>query len=68
VRKRRTPANDLGKIIRINPDGSTPADNPRLPGWAPEVWSIGHRNVQGVAIRPGTGQLYTVEHGPQGRQ
>jgi aldose sugar dehydrogenase len=62
----QNPANDLGKIIRINPDGSAPADNPRLPGWAPEVWSIGHRNVQGAALRPDTGQLYTVEHGAQG--
>ncbi len=62
----QNPANDIGKIIRINPDGSAPADNPRLPGWAPEVWSIGHRNVQGAALRPDTGQLYTVEHGAQG--
>lgn len=62
----QNPANDLGKIIRINPDGSAPADNPRLPGWAPEVWSIGHRNTQGAALRPDTGQLYTVEHGAQG--
>jgi glucose/arabinose dehydrogenase len=62
----QNPANDIGKIIRINPDGSVPADNPRLPGWAPEVWSIGHRNVQGAAIRPGTGMLYTVEHGARG--
>jgi glucose/arabinose dehydrogenase len=62
----QNPANDLGKIIRINPDGSAPANNPRLPGWAPEVWSIGHRNVQGAALRPDTGQLYTVEHGAQG--
>ena len=62
----QNPANDIGKIIRINPDGTVPADNPRLPGWAPEVWSIGHRNVQGAAIRPGTGTLYTVEHGARG--
>lgn len=62
----QNPANDIGKIIRINADGSAPADNPRLPGWAPEVWSIGHRNVQGAAIRPDTGTLYTVEHGAQG--
>jgi len=62
----QNPANDLGKIIRINPDGSAPADNPRLPGWAPEVWSIGHRNVQGAALRPDMGALYTVEHGAQG--
>jgi aldose sugar dehydrogenase len=62
----QNPANDIGKIIRINRDGSAPADNPRLPGWAPEVWSIGHRNVQGAALRPDTGKLYTVEHGAQG--
>lgn len=62
----QNPANDIGKIIRINPDGTAPADNPRLEGWAPEVWSIGHRNVQGAALRPDTGQLYTVEHGAQG--
>lgn len=62
----QNPANDIGKIIRINPDGSVPADNPRLPGWAPEVCSIGHRNVQGAAIRPDTSTLYTVEHGARG--
>jgi glucose/arabinose dehydrogenase len=62
----QNPANDIGKIIRINADGSIPGDNPKLPGRAPEVWSIGHRNVQGAALRPGTQQLYTVEHGAQG--
>jgi glucose/arabinose dehydrogenase len=62
----QNPANDIGKIIRINADGSIPDDNPKLPGWAPEVWSIGHRNVQGAALRPETGQLYEVEHGARG--
>jgi glucose/arabinose dehydrogenase len=62
----QNPGNDLGKVIRINPDGSIPADNPKLEGWAPEVWSIGHRNVQGAALRPESGQLYTVEHGARG--
>lgn len=62
----QNPANDIGKIIRIKPDGSIPDDNPKLPGWAPEVWSIGHRSVQGAALRPGSGQLFTLEHGPQG--
>ncbi len=62
----QNPANDIGKVIRIKPDGSIPDDNPKLPGWAPEVWSIGHRNMQGAALRPETGQLYTVEHGAQG--
>jgi glucose/arabinose dehydrogenase len=62
----QNPANDIGKIIRINPDGTIPDDNPKLPGWAPEVWSIGHRNIQGAALRPQTGELYEVEHGARG--
>lgn len=62
----QNPANHLGKIIRIRPDGSVPADNPKKPGWAPEVWSIGHRNVQGAALHPDTGQLWTAEHGARG--
>jgi glucose/arabinose dehydrogenase len=62
----QNPANDIGKVIRINADGSIPADNPKLEGWAPEVWSIGHRNMQGAALRPDTGTLYVVEHGAQG--
>lgn len=62
----QNPGNDIGKVIRINPDGTVPDDNPKLEGWAPEVWSIGHRNLQGAALRPETGQLYTVEHGPRG--
>jgi glucose/arabinose dehydrogenase len=62
----QNPANHIGKVIRINPDGTVPDDNPKLPGWAPEVWSIGHRNMQGAAVRPETGQLYTVEHGARG--
>ena len=65
-----SPAQDttgtLGKVVRINPDGSVPADNPRRPGWPPEIWSLGHRNPQGAALRPGTGDLWVVEHGPQG--
>lgn len=62
----QNPANHLGKIIRIRPDGSAPAGNPKKPGWAPEVWSIGHRNVQGAALHPDTGQLWTAEHGARG--
>ena len=60
--------NHLGKIVRIEADGRVPADNP-LVGRAdarPEVWSWGHRNVQGAAIHPATGELWTTEHGPQG--
>jgi aldose sugar dehydrogenase len=62
----QNPANHLGKVVRIMPDGSAPVDNPRGPGWAPEVWSIGHRNIQGAALDPATGQLWTVEHGAMG--
>ena len=58
----------LGKVVRIRPDGSIPADNPYLgnPQAKPEIWSIGHRNVQGAAINPWTGELWTVEHGAKG--
>lgn len=58
----------LGKVVRIRPDGSVPHDNPFVgrPGALPEIWSVGHRNVQGAAIHPGTGELWTCEHGPQG--
>jgi aldose sugar dehydrogenase len=62
----QNPASHLGKIIRIRPDGSVPVDNPGKPGWAKEVWSIGHRNVQGAALHPVTGQLWTIEHGARG--
>ena len=54
-----------GKILRINPDGSIPEDNP-FPG--SPVYSYGHRNVQGLAWQPGTGRLYATEHGPSGQQ
>lgn len=58
----------LGKIVRINPDGSIPKDNPfaRMTGARPEIYSYGHRNVQGAAIEPATGRLWTVEHGARG--
>lgn len=62
----QNPANTVGKMVRINPDGTIPDDNPKLEGWAPEVWSIGHRNIQGAAVHPETGQLFTIEHGPRG--
>ncbi|CAN5267103.1 PQQ-dependent sugar dehydrogenase [soil metagenome] len=58
----------LGKVIRIKPDGSIPADNPYVgnPQAKPEIWSIGHRNIQGATINPWTGQLWTAEHGAKG--
>ena len=58
----------LGKVVRINADGSVPADNPFV-GRAdarPEIWSYGHRNVQGADLNPDTGVLWTIEHGPRG--
>jgi len=61
-------ATTLGKVVRINADGSIPKDNP-LVGQSralPEIWSYGHRNMQGAALHPATGQLWTVEHGARG--
>lgn len=62
----QNPANHIGKIVHINADGTPAADNPKREGWAPENWSIGHRNVQGAALDPVTGELWTVEHGARG--
>jgi glucose/arabinose dehydrogenase len=61
-------ASGLGKIVRIHPDGTVPADNPFVgrAGAQPEIWSYGHRNVQGATLHPVTGQLWIVEHGPRG--
>jgi glucose/arabinose dehydrogenase len=58
----------LGKIARINPDGSIPKDNPFVgkPGVRPEIWSIGHRNSQAATLHPTTGELWEVEHGTRG--
>jgi aldose sugar dehydrogenase len=60
--------NHLGKLIRITPDGAAPADNPFAgrDGAKPEIWSYGHRNEQGLAINPATGDLWEIEHGPRG--
>lgn len=58
------PAGLNGKILRVNTDGSIPADNPVLPGAARSVvYSWGHRNPQGLAFQPGTGRVFEVEHG-----
>jgi len=58
----------LGKIVRLNPDGSVPTDNPFVgkEGVRPEIWSIGHRNVQAATLHPATGELWEVEHGTRG--
>ena len=57
-----------GKLVRINADGSVPADNPFVgrEGVRPEIWSYGHRNMQGAALHPVTRKLWTTEHGPMG--
>jgi len=66
------PAQDLtnhhGKIVRLHDDGRVPADNPFVnrAGARPETWSYGHRNVQGIAIHPETGDVFATEHGPMG--
>jgi aldose sugar dehydrogenase len=62
----QNPANHIGKVLRITTDGAAAPGNPVLEGWAPEVWSIGHRNVQGATLHPETGQLWTAEHGAKG--
>ena len=61
-------ATTLGKVVRIQPDGGIPKDNPFVgrEGARPEIWSYGHRNVQAAALHPESGQLWTVEHGARG--
>lgn len=69
---KRPTAQDLdklqGKLVRLNLDGSVPADNPFAgrKDARPEIWSYGHRNMQGAAMNPRTHQLWTTEHGPMG--
>lgn len=64
----QNPANHLGKVVRIDADGKPVPGNPWAdkPGAAPEVYSLGHRNIQGAALHPATGELWASEHGPQG--
>jgi glucose/arabinose dehydrogenase len=58
----------LGKIVRINADGTVPKDNPFVgrENVRPEIWSLGHRNIQSAALHPATGELWEVEHGTRG--
>jgi glucose/arabinose dehydrogenase len=58
----------IGKIVRINSDGSVPKDNPFVgkEGARPEIWSIGHRNIQAATLHPTTGELWEIEHGTRG--
>lgn len=71
-RQQRMAAQELdklqGKLVRLNADGSVPADNPFVgrDGARPEIWSYGHRNMQSLALDPRTGILWEAEHGPRG--
>ncbi|WP_030007210.1 PQQ-dependent sugar dehydrogenase [Picosynechococcus sp. NKBG042902] len=58
----------LGKVVRINDDGSIPDDNPFVdePGALPEIWSYGHRNIQGLAFDPMNQRVWATEHGSRG--
>ena len=64
----QNPANHLGKIVRLLPDGSVPADNPFIDqaGYASEIYSMGHRNVQGIVWDSTNKLVYSHEHGPRG--
>jgi glucose/arabinose dehydrogenase len=64
----QNPANHLGTVVRIDREGRPPADNPfaQQPGAAPEIYSLGHRNAQGIAVDPETGDLLITEHGARG--
>jgi glucose/arabinose dehydrogenase len=68
MKEAQNTTNHLGTIIRITEDGKVPPDNPfaNTQGAKPEIYSYGHRNVQGLALRPATGQLLAHEHGPRG--
>ncbi len=70
-RNREQPQNtmsDISKLLRVNDDGSIPADNPFVgkDGYLPEIYSIGHRAIEGLAFHPVTGELWASEHGPLG--
>jgi len=62
------PDDHAGSVIRLHDDGRVPKDNPFVgkPGWKPEKYTLGNRNIQGAALHPQTGQLWAHEHGPQG--
>jgi glucose/arabinose dehydrogenase len=62
------PDDHAGSVIRLHDDGRVPADNPFVgkPGWKPEKFTLGNRNMQGAALHPQTGMVWAHEHGPQG--
>lgn len=62
------PGSHLGKVLRLDRNGTAPPDNPFVgrAGYAPEIWTLGHRNIQGLARDPETGLVWVAEHGPRG--
>ncbi len=64
----QNPMSDISKLLRLNDDGSIPANNPFVgrEGYLPQIWSIGHRAMEGIDFHPVTGELWASEHGPQG--
>ena len=68
MERAQKPDDHAGSVIRLHDDGRVPADNPfaAKSGWKPEKFTIGNRNMQGAALHPQTGALWTHEHGPQG--
>jgi glucose/arabinose dehydrogenase len=68
MERAQKPDDHAGSVIRLHDDGRVPGDNPFFgkPGWKPEKYTLGNRNMQGATLHPGTGLLWTHEHGPQG--
>ena len=68
MRQAQSVRNHIGTVVRLRDDGRIPPDNPFVgrSDAKPEIYSYGHRNVQGMALRPGTNKIWTHEHGPQG--
>ena len=68
MQRAQRPGDHAGSVIRLHDDGRVPRDNPFVgkPGWKPEKFTLGNRNMQGAALHPQTGLLWTHEHGPQG--
>jgi len=62
------PGEDMGRVIRLHDDGRVPEDNPfaKTSGASPGIYTLGNRNIQGFALHPGTGEVWSHEHGPQG--
>ncbi len=68
MERAQNPGDHNGSVIRLHDDGRVPKDNPFVgkPGWLPEKFTLGNRNMQGAALHPQSGLLWTHEHGPQG--